>query len=922
MNTEKNINTEGLHLTDFTVEYLDHPVGIDIAEPVFAWKLISDKENTFQTGYRLQIFEDNKNVIDTERVDEDQSIEVKAAYFHAKPMCRYQVQVTVWDNYERCARSETTFETGKLGTSFFSNWIEPEQEPTPCSMDGKEWFANSTTVNPFAGKKRDYQEFRPAQYIRIPVQIKKKIKKARIYATAHGVYRLMVNGTQPDNREFAPEFTAYHKQLLYQTYDVTELMQEGKNVIGIILGDGWWAGRIGVTGDSCQYGDTLGLLLEGMIEYTDGTIQTVSGEDGVSSTGPILFSDLFMGEWYDARRELTGWENVNYDDSKWKPVHKISCSMDNLEGQAAPGVQVIRKLHPVNIFTTPAGETILDFGQVLAGFVKFTLECEAGIKIKLEHTEILDENGNYYNNIIGTNKEQTIRYVTKAGYQSYRPHFTYQGFRYVKVSGWSGRISPEQFEAYVIASEMKDIGTFETSDARLNQLQSNIWWSQIGNTISIPTDCPQREKMGWTGDVMVYAQTMCFLRDAHAFLKNWIKNLTLEQRADGSVTVVVPYIEAYRHVLEEGQGVHTSCGWGDAVIIAPYALYLAYGDNRCLEENYGAMKAWLAYIKSRTENSHPEEYKTWDLEHQERSRWLWNTDFHYGDWLIPSMVLDAADGSKMRQTAYATMKYVAPAYYAFSILSILKVAQILGKNEDVKYYEELYRNVKEAYIKEYVHDDGTMDADFQGIYVIALKLGLVPDEIRPKMIEHLCEMIQSNNGCFDTGFLSVPFIMDVLCENGKRDIAYKLLYQENCPGWLYEVKQGATTLWESWGAIGNDGRVSTYSYNHYSFGCIGEWMYREIGGLSPLQPGYKQIRVAPHFDGGLTSAKVSEDTPYGIVKCEWEQIENQAVVHVTIPANTTALIELPGIKKEVGNGEYRFVVPVKHCIMDQEAEKE
>lgn len=900
---------DSLLIADFVVEHQVTPLGIDIKTPRFGWKLQSKLRDTVQTAYRLQIFADQKLEVDTGRVESEESTEVVIEGWETAPMTQYGVVVEVWDNKDRRVETETWFETGRLGVPFRSDWVEPEQEPTPPSMDGKDMSKAADGANPYRKVKRDFAEFRPSQYIRIPFEAGKPIKKARIYATAHGIYELEINGIKPDDRKFAPENTTYKKVLQYQTYDVTQHLMSGKNVIGVTVADGWWAGRVGTTGDCCQYGDKVGILLDGVIEYQDGTKDYISTEHAVSSTGPLVYSDLFVGERYDAAKEMEGWSTPGFDDGSWKPVNIVNYPMDNLVGQYAPPVRVLKVMKPERIFMTPAGETILDVGQVIAGVVKFTVTAPAGITITLEHTEILDENGNYYNNILGVNKEQMDVYTTKEGAQTYCPQFTYHGFRYVKITGWPGRVSMNDFTIYVYSSEMEDIGSFTTSDERINRLAQNIWWSQVANTISIPSDCPQREKAGWTGDIMAFAPTLTFNRSANAFLTAWMQNVRADQLENGAIPDIVPDLPAYKKFLTEAFGFETSCGWGDAVIIVPFAVYQQYGDRRILEENYEAMKRWMAYVKGRCENSHPEGYETWDEERKTRSRYLWNTDFHFGDWLIPSIVLGNPDGMAMNRTAEETMQIVAPAYAAFSAMNMAKIAEILGEDADKAYYEELYQSIRKAFIEEYVHEDGTMDADFQGIYVIALKIGLVPDEVRSKMVEHLCQMIKANRGCLDTGFLSVLFLMDVLTENGRKDIAYRLLFQTQCPSWLYEVEHGATTMWESWGAIGEDGTVSTYSYNHYAFGCVGEWMYREIGGLKALKSGYKKIRVEPSLDCGLTRAAVSEETPYGRAAVDWELIDGKAIVHVTVPVNTSAEICLPGkATVSVGSGDYVFTV--------------
>lgn len=901
-------------LEDLQTEHLTNPLGIDCDSPRFAWKLVSEENHVLQTAYQVEIHTDGMEAANTGRVESAQSIEVTVPGWKPKPMTYYEVTVTVWDNKGNQAAIQGTLETGRMGVPFGGSWVEPVQEPTPNSWKGKN--RNLTEGDPALQiEERREEDLKPAQYIRIPFEVKKKVRKARIYATAHGLYRLEVNGKRPDDREFAPENTSYLKLLQYQTYDVTDLINHEKNCIGVILSDGWWIGRVGLSGDSCQYGDRLGLLLEADIEYEDGTTDVITGENGVSHTGPIVRSDIFIGEKYDARLEMPGWSSRDFDDSGWPAVRRAEYTKDNIVAQKDAPVRAVRILKPEKILTTPAGETVLDVGQVLAGLISFTIDAPEGITITLEHSEVLSQEGNYYNNIIGVNKDQTDIYITRAGKQSYRPYFTYHGFRYVRITGWPGEISADAFTVYALTSEMKDIGVFETSDQRLNKLQQNIWWSQVSNTLSIPTDCPQRERAGWTGDIMAYAPTMCFLREADAFLTNWMGNVRADQLENGAVPMIVPYLKGYELFVKAGTGSDTSCGWGDAVLAVPYAVYRAYGDKRILSDNYEAMTKWLEYIRDRARNHHPEGYDTWDSEKKERDCYLWNTDFHFGDWLIPSVVNGNPDGTAMMNTAYATMGVVGPAYYAFSTDLMSRIAHALGYAEDEAYYKELNRRIREAFIAEYVHEDGCMDADFQGIYVIALHLGLVSDEIRPKMVARLCDMIHENHDCLDTGFLSVLFLMDTLCDNGRKDIAYKLLFQTRCPGWLYEVEQGATTMWESWAAMGENGEVSTYSYNHYAFGCVGEWMYRELGGLKMLEPAYKKIRIVPDFTCGLEWVRVSEETPYGTASIYWKKEGDKVNVEVDIPANTTAEIVLnqTGEPELVGSGHYEYRQPL---VMD------
>ncbi|MBC5690416.1 family 78 glycoside hydrolase catalytic domain [Mediterraneibacter sp. NSJ-55] len=896
-----------MRLENLTVEHQREPLGIDVKTPRFAWVIVSDEENVLQRAYQIEVFVEGVCICNTGRIETDQSIEVTVDALCLRPKTRYDVKVVVWDNKGNTAKGNTVFETGLLEEKWKAGWIEPNQIPTEptTDFDTVSEFKIVTESNP----DRDFKEFQPVKYIRIPTTVKEKVKRARVYMTAHGVYRLEVNGARPDNREFAPENSAYEKVLYYQTYDVTEQLFTGENIFGVMLADGWWSGRVGASGDSCQYGDKVGLLFQAEITYENGEVQTITAENALSSTGPLVFSDIFVGEKYDAGKEMDGWNRPGFDDSTWEKVNPADYTTENVAGQYGEPVRPIQVLKPERILRTPKGEMVVDLGQVIAGQMEFTVTCEAGRVIRLEHSEVLDKDGNYYNNILGINKEQTDFYITKKGQQTYKPYFTYHGFRYVKVSGWPGEPKAEDFKAYVLTSEMQDIGNFETSDERINRLQKNIWWSQIANTLSIPTDCPQRERAGWTGDIMAYAPTMVFLRQSNAFLTRWMQSLRADQLEDGQVPSVVPYLKAYKAV-QNLFGTNSSCGWGDAVLRVPLAVYQAYGDRKILEENYDAMKKWLAYIQRTAENQHPEEYDTWDETHKERSRYLWNTGFHFGDWLVPSMVLNNPDGGAMIETAFKTKKVVAPAYYAYSTSLMAEMAEILGKEQDKKYFETLNRKIRKAFIEEYVHEDGTIEEDLQGLYVIALKNGLVTEKIRPKMAAHLRKMIAENRGCLDTGFLSILFLMDVLCENDMRDVAYSLLYQNKCPSWLYEVEKGATTMWESWGAISEDGTVSTYSYNHYAFGCVGEWLYREIGGINMEAPGYKKIKISPHMDCGLTSAQTSFYSPYGLISVKWEITSTGSKnVQVQIPVNTTADIAIEGMEaKTVGSGSYSFII--------------
>ncbi|MBO6127669.1 MAG: family 78 glycoside hydrolase catalytic domain [Pseudobutyrivibrio sp.] len=898
-----------LKVQRITVEHMVNPIGIDIVSPRFGWILenLADKD-VKQVAYQLNLYADSEMVFDSGRIESDSSIEVELDNVLLEPKTEYKVVLHVWDNKGNEAEKETYFETGYLGTKFEADWYEPEQIPTEKTWDENNFspFSLDIEVDP----NRDFSEFRPCQYVRIPVEIKKNIRKARTYISVHGIYRIYVNGKRVDDREFAPGITSYQGLLQYQTYDITQFLNDGKNIVGVILADGWWIGRVGLTGDSCQFGQTLGLIVETEVTYQDGTKEIFTALNGKSSNGPLIFSDIFVGEKYDATKELDGWSEPPFDDSGWSPLKKVEYDKSNLVGQYGEVVRPISIFAPEKIIITPAGETVIDAGQVLAGQIEITLDTKAGHVIKLEHSEVLSKEGNYYNNVLGINKEQTDYYITKDGAQVYRPYFSYHGFRYVKVTGWPGELTVDNVKIYALSTDMENTGKFSTSNEKLNQLQHNIVWSAYSNTLSIPTDCPQRERAGWTGDIMAFAPTLCFNRGADSFLTRWLRSMRIDQRPDGAVPDIIPYLKAYELTNSNPDfGSHTSCGWGDAILIVPYAVYKAYGDKRILEENYDAMTKWMDYIKDRAENHHPEAYESWDEAHKARSKYLWNTDFHFGDWLVPSMVLGNPDGAAMINTALATKDYVAPAYYAFSAKNMSEISSVLGLKAESKYYSDLYEKIRQAYIEEYVDENGLLPQELQGLYVIALKMDLVPDALRPKMVNHLREMIEANDNKLDTGFLSVLFLMDVLCDNGLKDLAFKILYQNKCPSWLYEIEHGATTMWESWGAVLEDGSTSTYSYNHYAFGCVGEWLYKTIGGLKCDSPGYKHFTVDPDYSFNLDFAETEHNTPYGKIAVSWKLKDTHALLHVEIPVNTKASINLKSDEyKEVGSGVYDFEV--------------
>ncbi|MED4225896.1 alpha-L-rhamnosidase [Neobacillus cucumis] len=884
-----------------TIENQDSLMGTDILQPRFSWRLESERTGIFQSAYQINVFENassgfKKLIWDSNKVQSQVSVNIPYEGPLLQSKTRYTWQVRVWcSNGEDSAwSSEGHWEMGLLhGEEWVAKWIEPQQENVTeePELTLEDMFINKKKANQPSPEDR----LHPPKLVRKSFHIdQKKIEKARLYITAHGLYHAKINGQRITDAEFTPDYTSYSNYLQYQTYDVLPYLLEGENVLGVILADGWYAGRISVPGGSAQFGNRLGLLAQLEITYTDQTKQIIATDDSfLSSNSYYFYSDIFIGEKQDKNLEKSGWDQPGYDGltHEWASVSIVDYKLANLRAQYGELVKPVEKLSPVAIWKDQGQAYIIDFGQVIAGRIRLQLHGPSGQELKFEHCEVLNENGEFFNNIVGRNKEQTDYYVTSGEKEEvFEPTFTYHGFRYVRLSGYHSELHPEDIEAIVLYSDMKVTGQFTTSDPEINQLWKNIQWSQKGNMLSIPTDCPQREKAGWTGDIQVFAPTAAFNMDVQAFLTRWLWNLKKEQTEEGEI---LNYCPAPKDIWNDKKftGTISSAGWGDAILIVPWVLFQRYGDRRILEQCFPEMEKWLDYVqKSAAQNKENVE--------NEHERYLWDTKFHFGDWMIPSFMLGENPQGPIA-SAVATKDPIATAYYAYSAGLLAEVSKILGRQDKADYYQTLHGKVKETFGTAYVNESGLMTADYQGVYTIALAFNLLSGDPKKKAVERLVELIEKNDFKIDTGFLSVPFIMDVLCENGYEDIAYKLLFQTACPSWLYEVKNGATTIWESWEAIKPDGTVGAFSFNHYAFGCIGDWLVRHIGGLTPMEPGYSKFKVEPHICDRLTFAETQYESVYGEIKVKWEvQDGKNMILQVNIPANSLAVISLINISQD------------------------
>ncbi len=878
------ISTSSLRVQDLRCDYQLNPLGIESKEPRLSWQLTSNQRGATQSAYQIQVKDHRGELWDSGKVSSDQSLHIpyRGPALCSRQRCTWQVRV--WDsNDQPSAWSEPGWwEMGLLQREDWqAHWIEPDWDEDPAV-------------------------FNPSPYLRTPFTLRTQPISARLYVTAHGLYEASLNGQRVGDAYFTPGYSSYHHHLLYQTYDVSDLLHEGENVAGVILGDGWYRGSLGITSQRNTYGQRLGLLWQLVVSYADGSEQIiVSDERWRATTGPILSSDLKEGEVYDARLEMTGWDQPGFDANEWRGVRVAEYSLENLMTTSVPPVRRKEHFVPVKILTTPAGETVVDMGQNFSGVVQLRVSGPAGTTIRLHHGEALDKDGNFTMEHLGIEPifpapSQTVSYTLRGGGEEvYTPFFTVHGFRYVKVEGFPGTPTSENFTGIALYSDLPETGTFNCSDPRLNQLQHNILWSQKSNFLEIPTDCPTRERAGWTGDAQIYAPTGSFLMQTADFFRKWLRDLATEQEPDGKVPLIVPSPAGMESNLPGPVTLlNGSAGWGDAAVILPWTLYQVYGDQHILEEQYASMKAWVDYQRRQAQDKYKPQGHT-APRYQERKPleyelYLWDTNYHWGEWLEPDdPVPGLLFGEWTPEVAQIiSAPHIATAYFAYSTRLLAETARVLGNEEDAREYSALYEKIRQAFISEFVGENGQITPEKQASYVRALAFDLLPEHLRPAAAQRLVKLIQEAGTHLGTGFLSTPYLCPVLGENGHLDLAYSLLMQDTSPSWLYAVKKGATTIWESWNGIDEEGNPHN-SLNHYSYGAIGNWLYQVVAGIAPGAPGYRQIMFQPQPGGGLTFASASYQSLYGEIASRWQSDGERFQLTVTVPTNTTATVVIP-----------------------------
>jgi len=853
-------------LFDLRTENQTRPLGLGEFVPRFSWKLGSEAQNVIQNSWHLQVASNldfAPLVWDSGIVAGDQSHLVPYGGSPLAPRTRYWFRVKV---------------ASSAGSSDWSaaEWFETALAPQ-VSVPGAWTVPFISPEGPKEGKSSAAKALgRDFALAFTPVT-------ARIYATALGLYELTLNGKKVTEAVLTPGWTAYQKRLAYQTYDVTSLLKKGENTLGALVGPGWYKGELTWLKSRNLYGKRLALsaLLE--VTGTDGQSFTLVTDGSWRAAGsPLTFTELYHGETYDARLE---------GKAVWTPAQVIGTPKIAIVPQDGPPVLPQEKFSAKKI-TTPQGGDVFDFGQVLTGWVKFTVKGAAGDRVVLSHAETLDAKGNFYTkNLRGARNR--IDYTLKGGdTETFSPRFSFQGFRYVRVDQWPGKVEAKNLEAVVLHSQMPQTLEFECSHAGLNQVHHNIEWGWKGNAVDIPTDCPQRdERLGWSGDAQIFVATAARLRQVDGFFRKWLRDVRADQYANGSIPHVIPDILTHNPKKEPTMKGSTAgaTGWGDIAVIGPWQVWLASGDQRLLEESWPMMRDWVDYIRA-----------------QARDGVLWDTGFHFGDWVA----LDAKEGSYFGATPN---DLTATAYYAYSTSLLAKTAQVLGKEKYAKAYEALHARIVKAFQQEFLTPRGRLAARTQTAHILALVFGLVPEEQRGRTIADLAALLDENDGHLTTGFLGTPAFCDALAGAGRLDLAYALLLKEDYPSWLYQVSRGATTVWEHWDGLKPDGKMwsaNMNSFNHYAYGAVGDWMYRTIGGitLDPAAPGYKHVIFHPQPGGGITSAREKIETPYGPVVMEWKIADGQWTMNFEVPPNASATLVLPEGTKEYGSGKWTKVV--------------
>jgi alpha-L-rhamnosidase len=735
----------------------------------------------------------------------------------------------------------------------------------------------------------------PAVYFRREFDVDDRLHRATLRITALGIVAPYLNGVRVGDEVLAPGWTSYRHRLMVSSYDVTDQLVTGHNALGAIVGEGWAVGDLTWEKKRHNYADRPALFAQLELEYADRTeIIATDGQFRVGE-GAVRGNGIYAGETYDARLEPDGWHQAGFDDSGWASAQLFDCSLETLELPTAPPIRRIEDIAPIDILTSPQGTTIVDFGQIVSGWVRLTVSGEAGSTVTLRYAEVLTPDGGLETE---TNRgaETTDRYTLRGGAQeTWEPGFTFHGFRYVEVTGWPGSPDKDAFTAVVVHSDMPRTGWFETSNELVNQLHKNVVWSMRGNFVGVPTDCPQRdERLGWAGDLNVFAPTATFLYDVRGVLGSWLQDLAVEQEETGSVPWVVPYVAANMVPVPSTP----TAVWSDVAVSLPWALYQEYGDLDILRRSYGSMTAFIRQVEPLL-----------------NVNGLWDTGFQFGDWLDPDAPADRPWDGKTDN------HLIAAAYLCKTTREMAETSGLLGEKEDAARFRALHEKVRGAFRDEYVSRNGRVTNESATAYALVIMFGILDEDQRRKAGDRLAEIVEKADFTISTGFAGTHVLTHALSSTGHLEQAYKLLLNTAPPSFLYPVTMGATTMWERWDSLLPDGTVHATgmtSLNHYALGAIGDWLQCVVGGLNQIEAGWTRIQIAPKPGGGIMSAKAAHETPNGRVEASWRVEDNEMVLDINVPPGTTAAVILPlhpdNAELEVGPGphSWRYTLSEKY----------
>lgn len=849
--------TNTLRPYGLTTEQRHEPLGLDAPRPRLSWKLESDRRGAAQGAYRITAAERPADLDDPTRLlwgsGRRESCDTLLVSWDGpvlRSATRYHWRVEIWDETgARAGTGESWFETGLLHhDDWAAVWVGRDPHGLP----------------PFDPPADHYNAPGPPPlYLRREFQLERWPVRARLYATARGIYEPRLNGSLVGDVELAPGWTEYHSRLQYQTYDVTSLLRKGSNVLGALVADGWWCGYVGYDPRRAahHYGDCPGFLAQLVVDFADGSRRVVATDGGwTERPGAIRSADLLMGQHVDAREQVSGWDAPGGAGDGFRPVAVLDTEPGPLVAEPDHPVRVVRELPAVAIHRPGPGRFIVDFGQNLVGRVRLTIRRAApGRRIVLRHAEMLAGGELYVDNL--RRAKATDVYTTGGGEtEVFEPRFTVHGFRYVEVDDYPGELSPADIVARVLHSDTPWIGHFECSDPMVNQLQCNITWGQRGNFVAVPTDCPQRdERLGWLADAQIFAPTASRNADVSAFFARWLRDVVDGQDAGGAFRDVAPVIAMRRGAAP---------AWGDAGVIIPWHLWRTYGDRRALRRCFHAMVAWVGHIRR----------------HNPDLRWRHRTGHSYGDWL--------------QIDADTTRDLLATAYFARSTQIVADAAEVLGRHDEAAEHRALHTAIRAAFIESYVNDDGTVEGGTQTGYLLALAFGLLPEELVQAAVDHLAADIEKRDNRLTTGFVGTALLCPVLADYGRADLAYALLQQEEFPSWGYSIRHGATTIWERWDGWTDHGgfqSAAMNSFNHYSLGSIGDWLFGRVAGIdqAPRSVGFRELLLRPLPGGTLTWAQAEQETVRGKVACGWSLANGRITVTATVPPGSTAVLEVP-----------------------------